>query len=94
MFKTKVISAVIGAGFLIGGLVAWAQPKQNVSAARHPNLAAAERFSEQAYMKITEAQEANEFDLAGHAAKAKQLLEQVNSELKQAAQQSNKNKAK
>jgi len=38
------------------------------------------------------AQEANEFDLGGHAAKAKALLEQVNNELKLAAQQSNKNK--
>lgn len=92
MFKTKLISAAVGAGLIAGGLVAWAQPKENVSAARHPNLDAAQRFSEQAYMKITAAQEANEFDLAGHAAKAKELLEQVNNELKMAARQANKNK--
>ncbi len=94
MSKTKMISAALSAGLVIGGFSAWAQPKQNVSPGLHPNLAAAQRLSEQAFQKVTAAQEANEFDLAGHAAKAKQLLEQVNSELKQAAQQSNRNKAK
>lgn len=93
MFKSKVISAVIGIVFVIGG-IALAQPKKNVSAANHPNLAAAQQLSAQAYAKIMAAQEANEFDLAGHAAKAKSLLDEVNSELKLAAQQSNKNKAK
>lgn len=93
MLKKKVISAVIGVVFVIGG-IALAQPKKNVSAANHPNLAAAQRLSSEAYNKITAAQEANEFDLAGHAAKAKSFLEQVNSELKLAAEQANKNKAK
>lgn len=92
--KTKLIIApVLGSILLIGG-IALAQPKQNVSKGAHPNLAAAQRLSAQAYQRITDAQQANEFDLAGHAAKAKSLLEQVNSELKLAAEQSNKNKAK
>ena len=69
---------------------ALAQPKQNVSGARHPNIAAAQRLSEQAYQKITAAQEANEFDMQGHAAKAKSLLEQVNNELRAAATAANK----
>lgn len=102
MFQTKsIVAPVLGSALIIGGLaggiaggIAVAQPKQNVSKGLHPNLAAAQRFSEQAYQKITAAQEANEFDLGGHAAKAKSLLEQVNNELKLAAEQSNKNKAK
>lgn len=88
MVKTRVLSALFGAALLIAGY-AFAQPKQNVSGARHPNLAAAQRLSEQAFQKITAAQEANEFDLKGHAAKAKNLLEQVNNELKLAAEASN-----
>jgi hypothetical protein len=88
MTKTRVVSALSGAVILIAGFAA-AQPKQNVSAGRHPNLAAAQRLSEQAFMKITAAQEANEFDLKGHAAKAKNLLEEVNRELKLAAEASN-----
>ncbi len=65
-------------------------PAQNVSHHRHPNLAAAQRMSENAYNKIIAAQQANEWDLEGHAQKAKELLDQVNNELKQAAQASNK----
>jgi hypothetical protein len=94
MLKNKVISAVLGVAFVIGGVALAQAPKDNVSKGLHPNLAAAQRLSTQAYEKIMAAQEANEFDLAGHAAKAKSLLDQVNSELKLAAQQSNKNKAK
>ena len=94
MLKNKVISAVLGVLFVIGGMALAQAPKDNVSKGLHPNLAAAQRLSTQAYEKIMAAQEANEFDLAGHAAKAKTLLDQVNSELKLAAQQSNKNKAK
>ena len=67
------------------------RPKQNISAGRHPNLAAAQRLSEQAWQKIIAAQEANEFDMAGHAQKAKELLDQVNRELKQAAEAANRN---
>jgi hypothetical protein len=95
MIKTRVLATALGSLLAIGGGVAIAQkqtPKQNVSGARHPNLAAAQRFAVQAYDKIVAAQEANEFDLGGHAKKAKELLEQVNNELKQAAQTANKNK--
>ena len=72
--------------------MALAQPAKNVSAARHPNLAAAQRLTAQAFEKITAAQQANEFDMEGHAAKAKDLLDQANAQLKQAAEAANKNK--
>ena len=68
------------------------KPAQNVSAKRHPNLAAAQHLSEQAYQKIIAAQKANEWDMEGHAQKAKELLDQANNELKQAAEAANKNK--
>jgi hypothetical protein len=55
-------------------------------------LAAAQRLADQAYQKITAAQEANEWDMQGHAAKAKDLLDQANRELKAAAASANKNK--
>jgi hypothetical protein len=91
MTRTRLLSALLGSVLVVGG-VALAQPKENISKARHPNLAAAQRLSEQAYEKIVAAQQANEWDLGGHAAKAKNLLDEVNRELKQAAEQSNKNK--
>ena len=67
-------------------------PVENVSKGRHPNIAAAQRLSQQAYEKITAVQEADEWDMQGHAKKAKQLLEEVNNELRQAAGAANKNK--
>jgi F0F1-type ATP synthase membrane subunit b/b' len=74
-----------------GGIAIAQKPVQNVNAGRHPNIAAAQRLSEQAYQKIVAAQEANEWDMQGHAAKAKELLEQANQQLKLAAEAANKN---
>jgi hypothetical protein len=88
MIKTYVLPAVLGC-LLLGG-IAIAQPKQNVSGARHPNLAAAQSLSKQAYQKVIAAQKANEWDMQGHAQKAKDLLDQVNNELKLAAEAANK----
>ena len=75
--------------------VAAAQPKQTVSSQKHPNIAAAQEFCQQAYDKCVAAQQANEWDMQGHAQKAKTLLEQANSQLKLAAKAANTaNKAK
>ena len=92
MLKKRFLAPVIGSLLLIGGIAIAQPPAQNVSKGRHPNIAAAQKFSEQAYQKITAAQEANEWDMQGHAKHAKQLLEEVNNELKAAAQAANKNK--
>ncbi|HVO10063.1 MAG TPA: hypothetical protein VMX54_04850 [Vicinamibacteria bacterium] len=67
-------------------------PAQNVSHQKHPNLAAAQRMCHNAYEKIIAAQQANEWDMQGHAQKAKELLDQVNAELKLAAEAANKAK--
>ena len=90
MIKTRLFTAVLGSSLILGG-IALAQPKKNISAGRHPNLAAAQRMCLNAYEKIMMAQEANEWDLQGHAQKAKNLLDQVNNELKLAAGAANKN---
>lgn len=76
---------------LITGLVVAQPPKRNISGARHPNLAAAQRLSQQAWERIVAAQEANEWDMQGHAQKAKNLLDEANRELKQAAEAANRN---
>ncbi len=89
MKRTGVVTAVLGTLVIAGGLAS-AQPKRNVSGARHPNLAAAQRLSEQAWNRIMEAQRANEWDMQGHAQKAKELLDQANRELKMAAEAANR----
>jgi hypothetical protein len=83
--RNIVFGAVAGAALLTSGFLAG----QDVSAHRHPNLAAAQRLIDQAYAKISDAQGANEFDMDGHAAKAKDHLEQANREIKLAAEASN-----
>jgi hypothetical protein len=94
MIRGNVLVRVVLALALLctGVLFAQRRPAQNVSPRRHPNLAAAQRLSEQAYQKVVAAQRANEFDLGGHAQHAKELLDQVNHELKQAAEESNENR--
>lgn len=79
----------LAAFLLLSSLALYAAPARNVSPARHPNLAAAQRLARQAYDKVSAAQRANEWDMGGHAAKAKELLDQVNNELKAAAEAAN-----
>jgi hypothetical protein len=93
MTKTRIATAALGCLLLAGGLATAQKPARNVSGARHPNLAAAQRFAQQAWNKVVEAQRANEWDMSGHAQKAKELLDQVNNELKQAAQAANRNRS-
>lgn len=87
-----LLSGAACAALLLGSLAHAAPPVRNVSPARHPNLAAAQRLSHEAFEKIEAAQRANEWDMNGHAQKAKELLDQVNVELKLAAEAANRNR--
>jgi hypothetical protein len=86
--RILVLSFIV-IGFLSIGIAVSAR---DVSGARHPNLAAAQGFIEKALNKVSAAQVANEFDMKGHAAKAKELLNQAYAEIKLAAQTANANK--
>jgi F0F1-type ATP synthase membrane subunit b/b' len=89
MTRTLLISSAL---FLGGSLAVAKKPAENVSGKKHPNIAAAQKLSEEAFEKLTAAQNANEFDMEGHAKKAKELLEQANNEMKLAAEAANANK--
>ena len=92
MIKPRIYAVAVSLILCLGGVAVAQRPKQNVSPGRHPNIAAAQRLSEQAWQRVLDAQKANEWDLAGHAQKAKELLDQVNNELKLAAEASNRRK--
>jgi hypothetical protein len=81
MKKKAIIGGI--SMLLLTGAGVYAQGR--VSAKKHPNLAAAQRFCDDAIAKISAAQVANEFDMGGHAKKAKELLAEASSEIKQAA---------
>jgi F0F1-type ATP synthase membrane subunit b/b' len=93
--KNAFLGSMMAIGLLFGSLT-YAQnngmkpPPENISAKKHPNLAAAQRHLDMAFEKIQAAQQANEFDLAGHAAKAKELIDQADKELKMSAEAANK----
>jgi hypothetical protein len=90
MKKNRLLTAVLGSMLLLGGVAIAQNPARNISGARHPNLAAAQRLSQQAFEKVSAAQQANEWDMGGHAKKAKELLQEVNNELKLAAEAANR----
>lgn len=69
-----------------------AEPVQNVDPALHGNIAAAQSLSRQAYDYVTSAQQANDYSLGGHAARAKELLREANEEMKLAALSANQRK--
>ena len=80
MTRSKIVlgSVLCLASFTGGALVA--------QGGRHPNLRAAQDLINQAYDRITAAQEANEWDMGGHAARAKNLLNQAKGEIRLAAE--------
>jgi hypothetical protein len=90
MKRNRLLAPVLGGLLLGGAIVAADRPAENIAASRHPNLAAAQQFMIQAWDKIDTAQKANEWDMQGHAKKAKTLLEQAAIELKAAAEEANK----
>ena len=84
-----VIGSLLGLGLIAGGLtIAQGSPAEDVGR-RHPNLMAAQHLIDQAYSRIVAAQGANEWDMDGHAQRAKELLDQANREIKAAAMAAN-----
>ena len=87
LFATAAATAVL----TLGATLIAQNPGVDVGR-RHPNLNAAQRLIEQAINRVSTAQGANEFDMDGHAIKAKQLLDQADAEIKLAAEAANHNK--
>jgi len=88
--RNTIFAGFAGVLLLVAGMALAQPPERDISPRRHPNLAAAQRLSQQAYEKIVAAQQANEWDMHGHAQKAKNLLDEVNRELKEAAEAANR----
>jgi hypothetical protein len=85
--KKLILAGSLAALMLTGAAVVYAHSDRHSK--KHPNLASAMKLTDEAYEKIEAAQKANEFDLDGHAEKAKDLLAQVNKELDASAEELN-----
>ena len=83
--KSILIKTILSAALLCSGVTLAQAPVQDIDANLHVNLAAAQSSVVQAYNSVLAAQRQNKDVLGGHAEKARQLLIQVNRELKAAA---------
>jgi hypothetical protein len=87
-----VLGCAPALGLITGGLaLAQHPPAEDIDPHRHPNLADAQHHMRAAWDALGRAQVANEYDMEGHAAHAKQLLEQAANETKAAAEWANRN---
>ena len=86
--KSLVRTLVVLAAITIPFTVAFAREPGRVGR-RHPNLASAQNLAQRAIDRVEAAQRANEFDLGGHAMRAKQALQFASEEMKLAAQAAN-----
>ena len=72
------------------GALASVSPEVDVFFKRHPNLAEAQRYVDEAYRLIGEAQRNNGFDMEGHAQRAKDFLDRANEDIRKAAETANR----
>jgi hypothetical protein len=86
--KMRKVTAALSA--LAFGLILTAQePVVDIDKKIHPNLAEAQRLVVEANHYVELAQRDNRYDMKGHAERARDLLVQVNNELKAAAEAAN-----
>jgi hypothetical protein len=72
------------------GAVIYAQQGPRVTVGeRHGNMRAAQELIQQAWYKVDEAQKDNNYNLGGHAGRAKELLAQASEEIKMSAEAAN-----
>ena len=87
--KIQILTALLSAVLFCGITIAQ-EPVVDIDASRHQYLAEAQKHVVAANRAVEQAQKDNRDDMQGHAEKARQLLVQVNQELKAAANAANK----
>ncbi|MCX4159992.1 MULTISPECIES: hypothetical protein [Paraburkholderia] len=86
--KRFVLSTAVLAATLCS-FSTFAQTAPKSTGDRHPNLRVAQGLVAEASTRINDAQKANEWDLGGHAGKARALLVEASDELKKATEAAN-----
>jgi hypothetical protein len=89
--KSLLINTFLSAVLFCSGVTLAQDPVQDIDKKLHPNMATAQALVAQANAYIKTAQQDNRYDLNGHAQKARELLVQVNYELRHAADDANAN---
>ncbi|HXN72133.1 MAG TPA: hypothetical protein VN861_06230 [Candidatus Acidoferrales bacterium] len=87
--RIVMIGVALCAAFALGAVMFAQRPPVDVGE-RHGNMRAAQELIQQAWMKVDEAQQDNNYNLGGHAGRAKELLTQASNQIKQAAEAANR----
>lgn len=88
--RNRIALGLLGVSLVVAGSTIAQGPERNIDPHRHPILADAQRLCDEAFQRVSDAQHANDWDMGGHAARAKALLEQASRELKAAALSDNR----
>jgi hypothetical protein len=89
MMKRILMGSVALCLALALGVIAFAQEPRVTVGERHGNMRAAQQLIQQAWQKVDEAQKDNNYNLGGHAGRAKELLAQASEEIKLSAEDAN-----
>lgn len=87
--ENLLFTSIISAGLLFSAMTLAQDPVYNIDKNLHPNLAEAQRLVIQAHSYVKAAQKDNRYDMHGHCTSARNLLVQVNEQLKLAAEDAN-----
>ena len=90
MTKRNLVSRALLSTALFSILMYAQDPMVDIDPKIHPHLAEAQRLVAQANHEVAEAQKDNHYDMKGHAEKARQLMAEVNRELKMGAEAANR----
>jgi hypothetical protein len=86
--KSVMIVIVLCAASACGGVLLAQRPPVDVGE-KHGNMRAAQQLIQQAWQKIDDAQQDNNYNLGGHAGKAKDFLLKASQEIKESAEAAN-----
>ena len=86
--KITLVAIAVCASFALGAALFAQMPPVNVGE-RHGNMRAAQQLIQQAWQRVDEAQRDNNYNLGGHAARAKELLSQASEEIRLSADAAN-----
>jgi hypothetical protein len=86
--RILMVTVALCVAFALGAVVFAQRPEVNVGD-RHGNMRAAQQLIQQAWGKVDVAQQDNNYNLGGHAGKAKDLLYQASEEIRLAADAAN-----
>jgi mannitol-specific phosphotransferase system IIBC component len=86
--RILMVGVALCAAFVLSA-IAFAQEPRVTVGERHGNMRAAQQLIQQAWQKVDEAQKDNNYNLGGHAGRAKELLAQASEEIKLSAEAAN-----